>query len=1029
MGLHYNAFISYKHAELDNKIAAQIEKDLEHYHIPLKIQKKTGVKKIERIFRDKDELPITSDLTDTINEALVNSDYLIVICSKSTCLSTWVEREINLFLQTHPLDHVLTVLAEGEPYEVVPKVLLSRQVQRYNSYGQIETYLEAVEPLSCDYRLSKKEAKNTELPRLAATLVGCSYNELMNRQRQYRMRKLTAIAAGVMGLSIGFGAYMYNSKLQINENYQQALTNQARYLATESSKLLNDEDRIGALHLALAALPNEQHPDMPVIPEAVRAITNASLAYVPKNGIGLTAVWNYTMPDDIYDMEFSDQGLYMAAYDKSHNVRVWDCETHELVYQHDSSLFSARRIFFINEKVLMIEGYYALIAVDIPSGEIIMGIESLDEGALTSDYAVLENGEVLVGTENKGIYRLAPLENKILNKYRVSENGGTTESVEYTDFSLSPDYKKCVFYTEVEDGLVLALYDFETRDCNGSKLVVHEYIDKEDEIKKIKWIDDNTICVAAGKPWYDSNIGYHNDEIHDLETKKILCFNAENLSLRWKNEFTSNDILYEDGFINLDLINAVGYYSENVFEVWNKETGELKNRFDFNNPIVGYTKSENDKYPSFFTTEGTMSNCQVSVSPNCVVHSKYFNDGLRRVVTNKGAYVYPEFGREIIFYGLGVHDENYVDFEGTPAFRYIADGGRIVDDDYVVVMGKQNEKVAISSFDIKSGKFIRSTIIDESEYDVNLLKIQDGILYLSVAGIDNHALYSVDLNTGETKTLKKTDDWIATSFGQEYSDGIYVYADYGDGASVVVEVNDVMHGSTKKYNIGDNLYNAGESFIKYSPETNLIYASTTSDYIINTKSDEVIEVTEPDGWISTTKAEIVPEAEKILATDNSKIIAYNFAGEEVFMITCPEVNVACMTIHDNKLIVLYEDGTLYRYDAATGDYIDQTEVNYASFYYGSSFNFDDDNNRLYVAIGTIVNIIDTDAWILVGNVPSGICYNKKTDSFIALSEDDSGNVKVGYYKQYSIEELIERAQEMVEGAQMSESFKKEYGIG
>jgi hypothetical protein len=76
MGQHYNAFISYKHAELDNKIAAQIEKDLEHYNIPRKLQKKTGYKRIERIFRDKDELPITSNLSGTIEEALLNSEYL-----------------------------------------------------------------------------------------------------------------------------------------------------------------------------------------------------------------------------------------------------------------------------------------------------------------------------------------------------------------------------------------------------------------------------------------------------------------------------------------------------------------------------------------------------------------------------------------------------------------------------------------------------------------------------------------------------------------------------------------------------------------------------------------------------------------------------------------------------------------------------------------------------------------------------------------------------------------------------------------
>ena len=80
----YNAFISYRHADLDSKIAAHVQKSLERFHIPDKIRKATGKKRIERIFRDKDELPITSDLTETISNALENSDYLIVICSENT---------------------------------------------------------------------------------------------------------------------------------------------------------------------------------------------------------------------------------------------------------------------------------------------------------------------------------------------------------------------------------------------------------------------------------------------------------------------------------------------------------------------------------------------------------------------------------------------------------------------------------------------------------------------------------------------------------------------------------------------------------------------------------------------------------------------------------------------------------------------------------------------------------------------------------------------------------------------------------
>ena len=95
----YNAFISYKHAPLDSKVAEHVQRNLEHFVIPANIKKKTGRKKIERIFRDKDELPITSDLTDTISNALEKAEYLIVICSPNTKKSMWVKREIQFFLK------------------------------------------------------------------------------------------------------------------------------------------------------------------------------------------------------------------------------------------------------------------------------------------------------------------------------------------------------------------------------------------------------------------------------------------------------------------------------------------------------------------------------------------------------------------------------------------------------------------------------------------------------------------------------------------------------------------------------------------------------------------------------------------------------------------------------------------------------------------------------------------------------------------------------------------------------------------
>ena len=131
---HYNAFISYRHAPADIRVAETVQRSLEHFHIPRKIQKQTGKKRIQRIFRDKDELPITSNLTDTISHALEVSDYLIVICSTSTKESIWVQREIEFFLRNHTKNQILTVLVDGEdPYEVIPEIL---QYDEANKIGK-----------------------------------------------------------------------------------------------------------------------------------------------------------------------------------------------------------------------------------------------------------------------------------------------------------------------------------------------------------------------------------------------------------------------------------------------------------------------------------------------------------------------------------------------------------------------------------------------------------------------------------------------------------------------------------------------------------------------------------------------------------------------------------------------------------------------------------------------------------------------------------------------------------------------------
>ena len=135
MEYNYKAFISYRHAKLDMKVAAEIQNRLERYTIPGSIRKEYGLKKIGSIFRDKDELPSTNDLTDYIKNVLTSSEYLICICSPQYLKSVWCRRELEFFLQTHDKAHVLTVLAEGDPHEVIPEILCTETVTSTDENG------------------------------------------------------------------------------------------------------------------------------------------------------------------------------------------------------------------------------------------------------------------------------------------------------------------------------------------------------------------------------------------------------------------------------------------------------------------------------------------------------------------------------------------------------------------------------------------------------------------------------------------------------------------------------------------------------------------------------------------------------------------------------------------------------------------------------------------------------------------------------------------------------------------------------
>ena len=354
MDIHYNAFISYRHHPDDIRVATQIHRLLEHYRIPRALQKQN--RQITRLFRDKEELPITSNLSDDINRALANSDYLIVICSTHTRESTWVQREIETFLTTHDRSKILTVLVNGEPYDTIPEILLYEDVVDPKTG---ETVHREFEPLSCDWRMPLRQAKREELPRLAAALLGCGYDELRRRERQYRMRRMVAGFSAAMAATLCFAAYVIHNSMEIQKandqlenangqlasanlqlenantqleqanadiqaNLNEALINQSQFLASTSERLMEEGDRVTAMLLALEALP-QSDGDRPYVAEAERALATALGAY--SSGEDLMAAGSFTCDGLVKAFLVTQDGRNLYILDGRNVLTFWDTHT------------------------------------------------------------------------------------------------------------------------------------------------------------------------------------------------------------------------------------------------------------------------------------------------------------------------------------------------------------------------------------------------------------------------------------------------------------------------------------------------------------------------------------------------------------------------------------------------------------------------------------------------------------------------------------------------------------------------------
>lgn len=373
MEYKYDAFISYRHSGADQAVAAKLQRLLE-------ARKKADGTKLS-IFRDNTELSASPSLGSTLHEALDQSRYLILICSPDYLNSTWCMDELDYFRRIRGgSDSILILLSEGDPDELFPKILQSREEAVHGENGS--------PPLAANVCGETTRARlrklRVEYLRIAAPLLGVSFDQLYQRAQRRQIVLLSWVIAALFAFLL-YSAFLIT---QITRRQNMLEAKQQELYQTESIRLANEamllleEDPALARLLAYTALPGDlQAPDYPLTREADISIRTTALQHMYTEAAEpFTPVARISFPNTDWTFGmFFDNGNYFSVVDGQQTL-LYQAHTGMLI-----GTFPSKEIFFFDGmercvyygSAMLEDGthWYGYFVCDVRTGEVLRRVE------------------------------------------------------------------------------------------------------------------------------------------------------------------------------------------------------------------------------------------------------------------------------------------------------------------------------------------------------------------------------------------------------------------------------------------------------------------------------------------------------------------------------------------------------------------------------------------------------------------------------------------------------------------------------
>ncbi|MBO4346387.1 MAG: TIR domain-containing protein [Lachnospiraceae bacterium] len=685
----YDAFISYRHTELDKFVAINLHKKLEAFKLPKGVTSSTGKKKIERVFRDQDELPLSSDLSAQINDALIVSDFLIVICTPRLPQSEWCKREIETFIKLHGRDKILAVLAEGEPWESFPEALTKEEVEVTKPDGTKVIELHNVEPLAADVRgKNNKEIKkklDDAVLRIAAAIFCLGYDDLKQRHKERKMKRTISVVSGIAAGLLLFSAVclamtfkiMVQSEMILDQNneikeqsnrislmaqeleiknqdlteqYRETHINYARATADNADELMHKGRKLDALYALRRVMPSTiDDESVPYTAETQLALTNALEVYYSDSSYSTGII--YEADSNITDYDVSSNDKYLATLDTPYTLRVYDIESGEILYSADVSTGSislilsyGRYISFINDDTVLLNTDEGLTAVNITENteENILNPDTND--ILEAKITAFKDANIFCAFNGENIYIYNSDDLSLLYEYKMDDFSDTVDEIRFVNITPNSEYILLTFKGP-EDNIEffrIALSDGEIKYLNTLKPdidVIDNYIDGI-------FVSDDSF--------------YLSNTISDLKNlfvsdTNIVSFDLETGKMNWKTPIETPILMLHK---NIDGNNLFAASSKKLY-VFDSSSGEMIDSLYESAEICFLQKgSFNGDYVDYISTDGFLKSYMGYSStwrftffdtvPDYKISSLY--------ATENGVLVLPENNNYITYYHKRLSD-------------------------------------------------------------------------------------------------------------------------------------------------------------------------------------------------------------------------------------------------------------------------------------------------------------------------------------------------------------------------------------